>query len=104
MLASFAIAMLMRRWLAMACALVAAIAMVWGMTGIALFAVHKLSGWLLPRCFGVGSGTKPRQRTPVSADDIRSQKPRDVRPLLERLSALGVGKGWKLKVTLPKRA
>lgn len=112
MLGSFASAMLMPRWLIVACALAATLMVVWGMTGIALFVMHRLSGWLLRTCFGVQSGAGRHKTSPRPADsDIHAPKPADVRavvrspirPLQDRLSELGVGKGWKLKVTLPKR-
>jgi hypothetical protein len=131
MLGSFAIAMLMPRWLIVTCALVATLAVLWGIAGIALFAVHKLSGWLLRTCFGVASGTETPQSAPMPADsDIRTGKPRDVKEpftkptkpsaptkliekhagshlpegksLRERLIERGVGRGAKLKITLPR--
>jgi hypothetical protein len=52
MVGSFGVAMLMPRWVVVTCALAATLMLIWGMTGIALFAVHKLSGWLLRTCFG----------------------------------------------------
>lgn len=131
MLGSFAIAMLMPRWLIVTCALVGTLAVLWGMTGIALFTVHKLSGWLLSTFFGVASGVEPEQRAPITTDsDIATpadEPPNSMKPtkpsapvkliekhagsvlpegksLQQRLTERGVGKGAKLKVTLPKRA
>lgn len=111
-LSSFATSMLLPRWLAVACALLAMIAMLWAMTGITIFAVRRLSAWLLRRCFGVAPGTDSHERAPRPADlDIHPPKPADAkaaasnpgRPLQEQLSELGVGKGSKLRVTSPKR-
>jgi len=93
-----------------ACAFVATFAFLWGVTGVAILAFHKLSGWLL-RTYFVASGTESSQTAPMSADsDGHARKPRDVQaavrccvqPLEERLSELGVRKGSKLKVVLPK--
>lgn len=118
MLGSFAIAMLIPRWLVFACAFAGMLMVLWGMAGITLFAVHKVSGWLLRTRFGVASGTEPHQRAPGGGR--RSMKPTkpsastkpierpavsvlpEGKSVQQRLVELGVGKGWKLKVTLPK--